>query len=603
MRKHKLLVLLFAAITLSIAACKPTISSDTPPELTSQTLQATITLTLTPSLTPSPTNTVSPTPTPTATAIPLTIQGNLRGYALRDPVPEPGAPCGLVDIFDFPLNPPHGENARGGGDFGIYRSRYDKYHSGEDWRLSSGFSGSSFGEPVFVIGHGQVTYAEPEGWGADKGVVIVQHTFSNGSRILSFYGHLDPPSVTLARGDCVWRGDRVGNIGRPRTPPHLHFEIRSHFPVSPGPGYWSSDPAQAGWFPPSQTIWKYRILANPAVQWMRSPSENFTKGLGMLDDQIFVLFEDLRLKGIDITNGETRWSFPIPDATNNALLSPDHDLVFISTRFGELAAYKTLSTQRNYAEYDPEWSVTLDAYRNTTLMPLPDGGLVITGEESAYAFSHTGDRLWHIDIDDAVSGWVEKDGELIFSSGGDIWQVDAANSTTWQAGTQGKLANSGERLFLLSENGVYVLDMDAQTTEKVLELPHGFPRLGDIAPSPDGGVLITHTDTAGRRLIALNSDGSLRWERSFAGQSPGQVNFLGVEDKIYLVSEHSDSSGSRVNVYRIDSESAELSQIFEGGTRSAIAANTWYSAVSDDLILLNIGGGEMIFMNSTFAWK
>ena len=181
--------------------------------------------------------------------------------------------------------------------------------------------------------------------------------------------------------------------------------------------------------------------------------------------------------------------------------------------------------------------------------------------------------------------------------------MDAANSTTWQAGTQGKLANSGERLFLLSENGVYVLDMDAQTTEKVLELPHGFPRLGDIAPSPDGGVLITHTDTAGRRLIALNSDGSLRWERSFAGQIPGQVNFLGVEDKIYLVSEHSDSSGSRVNVYRIDSESAELSQIFEGGTRSAIAANTWYSAVSDDLILLNIGGGEMIFMNSTFAWK
>ena len=70
-----------------------------------------------------------------------------------------------------------------------------------------------------------MTYAQPNGWGADKGAVIVQHTFRDGRRILSFYGHLDPPSVELRTGQCTERGDLVGAIGDPRSPPHLHFEI------------------------------------------------------------------------------------------------------------------------------------------------------------------------------------------------------------------------------------------------------------------------------------------------------------------------------------------------------------------------------------------
>ncbi|HZY45078.1 MAG TPA: M23 family metallopeptidase, partial [Anaerolineae bacterium] len=66
-------------------------------------------------------------------------------------------------------------------------------------------------------------------------VVIVRHVFNDGRTILSFYGHLDPPSVVLNVGDCVERGQQVGEIGKPRGRPHLHFEIRHHLPARPVP--------------------------------------------------------------------------------------------------------------------------------------------------------------------------------------------------------------------------------------------------------------------------------------------------------------------------------------------------------------------------------
>ena len=208
------------------------------------TLTTTYTATPSPTITPSPTNTQTPTPTltPTPTALPFHISGNPYTARLHDPIATSNAPCGLVDVLDFPIDPPHAANInRGGQDFGVYRQRYEKNHAGEDWGGPGG-RGGNFGTPVHSIGHGWVTYAEPEGWNRDKGVVIIRHILADGSTFLSFYGHLDPPSVVLEAGDCVQRGQQVGNIGRPRSSPHLHFEIRTHLPYTPGPGLLASKP-------------------------------------------------------------------------------------------------------------------------------------------------------------------------------------------------------------------------------------------------------------------------------------------------------------------------------------------------------------------------
>src|SRR3990172_10552375 len=137
---------------------------------------------------------------------------------------------------------------------------------------------------------------------------MVRHIFPYGSTILSFYGHLDPDSVELRPGDCVARGDQVGAIGKPRGSPHLHFEVRNHTPDDPGPGYWPVDPRLAGWQPPSEYIWTYRIATAPGVQWTRP----FTAtGIGLLSDGALAALDGQRLIGVDLNDGSLRWSHPV----------------------------------------------------------------------------------------------------------------------------------------------------------------------------------------------------------------------------------------------------------------------------------------------------
>ena len=125
---------------------------------------------------------------------------DLRAQRLTTPVAQRGAPCGVVDLLDFPLGAPDGQDASARWPFGRYSERYKGIHAGEDWVYDFG---SSLGKPVYTIGHGQVLYAEPWGWGGDKGTIIIRHVFADGSTIMSFYGHLDPPSVVLARRSTV----------------------------------------------------------------------------------------------------------------------------------------------------------------------------------------------------------------------------------------------------------------------------------------------------------------------------------------------------------------------------------------------------------------
>ncbi len=194
------------------------------------------------------------------------------------PAPQRGAPCGIVDFFDFPLAAPEGDGADARWSFGRYSERYSGIHAGEDWVYDTR---RQPGQPRYSIAHGTVLFAQPLGWGVDQGTIIVRHIFTDGKTILSFYGHLEPDSVVLNPGDCVTRGEQIGRIGKPRGRPHLHFEIRTIYPDRPGPGYWSVDPTLAGWKPPTEYIWDQRLSTSPGVQWTRSftPSNSILAGL------------------------------------------------------------------------------------------------------------------------------------------------------------------------------------------------------------------------------------------------------------------------------------------------------------------------------------
>ena len=375
----------------------------------------------TPLPTETPTQTLTPTPTftPTPTALPIEVVGDPRATQYHAPTPGPGARCGLVDMLDFPLDPPDGLNAFGGRDFGVYRSRYRKYHTGEDWGLGNR---SNFGAPVYSVGHGMVTYAAPEGWGADKGVVIIRHTFPEGDSVLSFYGHLDPPSVALRPGDCVTRGEQIGQIGRPRTPPHLHFEIRSHLPVSPGPGYWSADPETAGWINPSLFIWEYRIASSPGVQWTQSIRDRQIQDLGSLSNNSYALVDGQDIVGLANDDGHTLWSHAIPDPFGTVELDENRRIVYVLRRSGILEAFQIPDLlgendpDPTEAALQPIWVKNLSARGPSTMLPLPGGGVIVSIRNNLVAISTHGERLWSEESFGRLFDWSNMGDQLALST-------------------------------------------------------------------------------------------------------------------------------------------------------------------------------------------
>lgn len=547
-----------------------------------------------PTATVIPTATATPLPTPTATppAPPAIVIGDVRASLLQAPVPQGNAPCGVVDLFDFPMDPPHGDNVSGGQDFGRFRDRFDKYHAGEDWWTGSG---SSFGAPVYSIGHGLVTYAEPEGWNRDKGVIIIQHRLANGRSLLSFYGHLDPPSVTLTAGECVTRGQQIGEIGRPRSSPHLHFEMRTQAPYATLTGYWPEDPTLVGWLPPSQTIWEQRISAVATVAWLREPLPGNPQPVGLLDPETLLLTAAGGLLALNTADGQTRWRFVDEAAAiTAAALDETEPIVYVAQQNGRLAAWALPDDAA--AAPAPLWQTApATLVGSPTLLPLPGGGLLAAARRDWTALSPQGDVRWtQTNLGQPLAWAAQADGWWIATAGGDaplIW-LDAEGVQPWSAPAGSVPVISEDTVWLYARDGLYRLDREAETAVLHFPLPEGSASLGDVIALPDGGLLLAHVDRADRRLLAFAPDGALRWERSYAGQLDGALRLAAAAAEHVWVTVAESGSG-RVDVYALNMETAVLRQLLPAGTRTPRAGLTWLLPLPEQL-LLQIGGGHLL---------
>jgi len=557
----------------------------------SATPQPTSTHTATP--TPSPSST--PTQTPTPTAPPASISGNPRGFQQLDPSPAYGAPCGFVDTLDFPLDPPHGEDASGGFGFGSYNGRYEKYHAGEDWGFNNR---SNFGQPVNSIGHGEITYAAPNGWGLDKGTVVIRHVFPWGGYSLSFYGHLDPPSVTLKTGDCVERGDKIGEIGNPRTPPHLHFEIRYHLPNSTGHGYWSTDPAKAGWLPPSQTIWETRLKASPGVLWTKPYTEGLTRGLGIYQDN-YILIQAGEISAIDLADETILWSQPISETIRNAVLDVAVSQIYLLDLGGDLTAFQLPGL------LETNWGANINASNAAELLPLPSGGVLVADRRRAIAVSTTGEILWQAETASQPTSWVQFGDQLIFvtsHSESPIWSADETGINSWDENRRGKLVSNNESIYLYTDDGIYELDVLNQTGTQIIHLNTINQRMSDLMPLQDGGLLLIHSDEYDRRLIRLNPAGTQVWERSIMAFPSGTWSLIkGNGADVYLLIAHSNSAGTLLDLYAVDLDDAELTHILNAGSRLTYTRNTWTQAAGDGMWLINVGGGPLAAFDPVIA--
>ncbi len=555
--------------------------------------------TITPSATPTPTPTSTPTPTPTAPLV--DVSGDLRQPLLSTPQPRRGAPCGVVDLLDFPLNPPDAVNVRGGADFGTYRERFNGNHAGEDW----GVRGDSLGRPVYSIGHGQVTYAEPYGWGVDVGTVIIRHVFSDSTSILSFYGHLDPSSVKLRVGSCVSRGDLIGLIGKPSTPPHLHFEIRSHMSAMPGPGYWSVDPTLAGWKPPSQYIWNQRMEALPGVVWTHSFTPPFEQGLGVLNDDTFVAMDDNQLIGLKLSDGQVGWTLSITDDQNAsvfaATFNADHTIIYAGYMSGLIKAFGLPQTAPGKATPPPVklWQLDLDAVGMPSLLPLPDGGVAVSMFGQLFGVSPEGQLRWKLDSMPRTLAWALADERLFLTSlnsPAPIWVIGRTQPVTWTAQISGRPLAAGDQVFIYGQEGVYRLNLETRSPELLYVLPRAFPELGDMLVLPDGGLLVAHMEMADQRLIVLNADGSLRWQRSYTPAARGRPRLLMVGKRVYVLIQSDSTYSHTVEVFWLGINTARLIRIFTGGTRQAPSEPAWLMALKEDRLLVNIAGSSLVML-------
>lgn len=542
--------------------------------------------TVVPTIAPSRTYTPSPpptsTPTPTPTARPIDVTGDLRIGLLTTPVAQRGALCGVVDTLDFPAGPPDGAGYNARWSFGRYSSRYNGIHTGEDWVRNSG---NSLGEPVYSIGHGTVTYAQPLGWGIDRGVVIVRHIFPDGSSFLSFYGHLDPPSVVLGVGDCVARGDMVGRIGQPRGRPHLHFEIRTHTPDAPGPGYWSVDPRRAGWKVPSDTIWDYRIQISPGVMWTRPFTATESSGIGLLADGALAALDGQRLIGVDPEAGRLRWSLPMTPTIYQSAIDAGGDLIYLSDHIGSLEAIDASGVR--------QWSIEFGAQYKAALMPLPGSGVAAYVGEQLVGVSTSGERLWQIDLPTPPFAWTLTPDQVVFTVEGKqpiLYGLDQAGRLDILARITGRPLIAGGQIFIHNPTGLYRLEAGTGAARLVYPLDNSALSVSRAVALSDGSIAIAHQSVHDRRLIWIDADGAVRWDRSLASVGLRLPLPIVAGGQLYVMTSDGD-------VLQIDPLTGDAWRTFEAGGGMRLVGDVWALATTDGRILLDFRGGEIVALD------
>lgn len=541
--------------------------------------------------------TPAPTALPTATVVPLAVTDAVARPPTRAPDPAPGAPCGLVDTLDFPVGPPDGEGYSARWSFGRDSSRYKKLHAGEDWVIGGG---STLGKPVFAIGHGQVVYANPYGWGqVDRGVIIVRHVFPDGEDKLSFYGHVQPETVTLRPGACVRRGDELALVDKPRGRPHLHFEVRDHLPNEPGPGYWPRDPRTAGWYPPSDYIQALRLGLTPGVRWLQPYTTSLrAASIGTLSDGSLMVHDGEQLTALDPASGQPRWRSDLLGEIAAAVIDQTGQAVYVIDEAGRVLAYtagtdapptaEQLSPNQTAATIvgvrpdrrggsslrAPAWTAAPDGAGSSLLLPLPGGGVATYGSGGLVGLAPDGSQRWVRREALRPAGWALVGERLVLSTDYPeprLYSLDAGGTLVGPGDPGGELTAWGPRAALLRPDGIYAVDPATASRSLLLPLSSGALRSGQILALPDGGLLATHRGPGQRELVALGADGALRWRRSLAA--------LGNEFPRLVVAGPTVLAVSPGEVYQLDLSRGNAARIFStfgaaGGRGSPLAAGT-----------------------------
>lgn len=479
----------------------------------------------------------------------LTLAGQAQAQA--------AAPCGVVDAIDYPVDVSDTYTDRY-DDFALYRPRFFGNHVGID----IGFN--RWGDPVRAAARGRVTLANLEEWGSEKGVVVLEHTFPDGSLVYTVYGHMEVGETVFfpAVGACVERGDVIGLIGWPtRGLPHLHYEIRSVLPAEGGPGYIEGNPLEAGWFHPFDFTELWRARLQPGFLQARTFREAPVLPPVALEDGVTVVPSASALTGYQ--NGAAAWQITMPagvtgiaplSAARLAARSRDGQVIVLQgSRFSAVWASDALDS-------------AFLASGDRLFFARPDGGLS--------AYSDAGALLWNSPA--AADGAQERvldlqtDGQsvaLLTRSPGVVhWRLlrvaDGAAMLAQDFEDSAAMTPAGGGWLLLSGAALWRTADGALAPAAAISPPAG--RAARLVSSGSGAY--AYLGDADGTLLALDEAGAVRWSARYPRSAGAIAPLMAVGSGCLLYTLDVDGM---LNVFR-SSDGALLAQrhLYAGGLQT-----------------------------------
>ncbi len=413
--------------------------------------------------------------------------------------------CGIVSEIRYPVASMAATTlARGFDDFRLYRERFGGRHVGLDVAFNQ------YGEPVVAAARGVVTYADPNGWDTEKGVVIVAHDFADGSRFYTLYGHMEETEdITFpAVGTCVQAGDVIGVVGWPsRGAPHLHYEVRDFMPADGGPGYITANPLTQGWFHPLDFTAEWQVRLTPyfrAVEKLREvpriPPQRLADGTRLIAAGDFVEVQD--------AGGTALWRVQMSSEVRQAVALPDRfvaaqavDGQMIVVQEGRYRAVWQRNSELPFVALEdvlltasgsqlmaddanglPVWALALTGNTITELRPDGHGGALVVTREAG-----TAGYTWR---SVSASGQITRE---------EYFALPPLTTPT----AEGWMVLSGAQLERLT--------MNPQTRIPFAALAQARGIFGTLKVDEVGTVYVYHGDF-GQTLSAYNRDGTARWQ-------------------------------------------------------------------------------------------
>lgn len=475
---------------------------------------------------------------------------------------QTAALCGVVDALDYPIDISD-TLAQGYDDFGIYRPRFGGNHTGID----IGFE--RWGDPVHAALRGRVTLSNIEEWDTEKGVVILEHTFPDGSIAYSLYGHVEQgETVRLPPvGSCVERGDVIAQIGWPsRGKPHLHYEIRSILPTEGGPGYVDVNPLELGWYHPIEFTELWRARLQPGFTGVQTFPSAPTLPPALLDDGTSVLALSNQL--VSYLDGAEQWRISLGDIATGLTALPGGSVAALA-RGGQVF---TLQNGR----FTGAW--TASALEASPVFTSGDAGEMLvfaTSGAGLEAFTLTGTPLWSVP---ALEGVTDAPRVLALeASGGEVaLVVRAANGPLLRVVRDGTVLLErplADPAFITPAAGGGWLALDGNelvrlhdgTNDTLIALERA-PARGSRFTADALGNIYLYTMGTPATLSAYMADGTLHWQVEAPAGREGLSPLLAVGGGCLLYT--LDADGALRAWRTADGELAAERQLYPGGNQS-----------------------------------